>query len=183
TNDAVKYDKGEDGKKTNKITLVGGNESDPVLIDNIAEGRIERGSKEAVTGGQLHDYTDQQMKIVLEDAKKYTDEHVNDLVSNGVNESKAYTDMKFETLNYAIEDVRKEARQAAAIGLATSNLRYNDTPGKLSVALGAGVWLNQSAFAIGAGYTSEDGNTRSSLSVTSAGGRWGVGVGLSFTLN
>ncbi|WP_144755747.1 MULTISPECIES: YadA-like family protein, partial [Bartonella] len=103
--------------------------------------------------------------------------------NNGVSESKAYTDMKFETLNYAIEDVRKEARQAAAIGLATSNLRYNDTPGKLSVALGAGVWLNQSAFAVGAGYTSEDGNTRSSLSVTSAGGRWGVGVGLSFTLN
>ncbi|WP_375696350.1 YadA-like family protein, partial [Bartonella sp. AP331QHHD] len=55
--------------------------------------------------------------------------------------------------------------------------------GKLSVALGSGIWLNQSAFALGAGYTSEDGNIRSSLSVTSAGGRWGVGVGLSLTLN
>ncbi|WP_273722096.1 hypothetical protein, partial [Bartonella sp. ML71XJBT] len=121
TNDVVKYDKGEDGKKTNKITLVGGNESDPVLIENVGDGRIESGSKEAVNGGQLHDYTDQQMKIVLDDAKKYTDDRVNDIVSNGVNESKAYTDMKFETLNYAVEDVRKEARQAAAIGLAVSN--------------------------------------------------------------
>ncbi|WP_180299427.1 Vomp family autotransporter, partial [Bartonella tribocorum] len=183
TNGAVNYDKDADGKKTNKITLVGGNESDPVLIDNLAEGRIESGSKEAVTGGQLHDYTDQQMKLVLDDAKKYTDDQVSSLVNNGVNEAKSYTDIKFETLNYAIEDVRKEARQAAAIGLAVSNLRYNDAPGKLSVALASGIWLNQSAFAVGAGYTSEDGNTRSSLSITSGGGRWGVGVGLSLTLN
>ncbi|EJF92155.1 hypothetical protein ME9_01629, partial [Bartonella taylorii 8TBB] len=72
---------------------------------------------------------------------------------------------------------------AAAIGLATSNLRYNDTPGKLSVSLGSGIWLNQTAFALGAGYTSEDGNVRSNLSVTSAGGHWGVGVGVNFTLN
>ncbi|WP_345119061.1 Vomp family autotransporter, partial [Bartonella pachyuromydis] len=182
TNDAVKYDKGADGKKSNKITLVGGNESEPVLIDNVADGRIESGSKEAVNGGQLHDYTDQQMKLVLDDAKKYTDERVTDIVNNGVNESKAYTDMKFETLNYAVEDVRKEARQAAAIGLAVSNLRYYDIPGSLSVSFGTGVWRSQSAFAIGAGYTSEDGNIRSNVSVTSAGGHWGVGAGITLRL-
>nr|WP_273782782.1 YadA-like family protein [Bartonella sp. ML69XJBT] len=74
-------------------------------------------------------------------------------------------------------------KAGVAIGLAVSNLRYNDSPGKLSVALGSGIWQNQTAFAIGAGYTSEDGNTRSSVSVTSAGGRWGIGVGLSLMLN
>ncbi|WP_305883487.1 Vomp family autotransporter [Bartonella sp. B1098] len=182
TNGAVNYDKDEDGHKTNKVTLIGGNESDPVLIDNLAEGRIESGSKEAVTGGQLHDYTDQQMNIVLEDAKKYTDEHVNEIVNNGVNESKAYTDVKFQTLNYAIEDVRKEARQAAAIGLATSNLRYYDIPGSLSISLGSGLWRSQSAFAIGAGYTSEDGNIRSNVSITSAGDHWGIGAGITLRL-
>ncbi|WP_019220753.1 Vomp family autotransporter [Bartonella senegalensis] len=182
TNGAVNYDKDEAGKKTNKITLVGGNESDPVLIDNVADGRIESGSKEAINGGQLHDYTDQQMKLVLDDAKKYTDEHVNDIVNNGVNESKAYTDMKFETLSYAVEDVRKEARQAAAIGLAVSNLRYYDIPGSLSFSFGTGIWRSQSAFAVGAGYTSEDGNIRSNLSITSAGGHWGVGAGITFRL-
>ncbi|WP_208436319.1 YadA-like family protein, partial [Bartonella phoceensis] len=106
-----------------------------------------------------------------------------DAVHNGVDEAKSYTDMKFETLNYAVEDVRKEARQAAAIGLAVSNLSYDDTPGKLSISFGTGVWLNQSAFAIGAGYTSEDGNMRTNLSVTSAGGHWGVGAGFRITLN
>ncbi len=182
TNGAVNYDKDEEGHKTNKITLVGGNESDPVLIDNVSEGRVESGSKEAVNGGQLHDYTDKQMKLVLEDAKKYTDEHVDSMVNKGLEESKAYTDMKFETLNYAIEDVRKESRQAAAIGLAVSSLRYYDIPGSLSVSFGTGMWRNQSAFAIGAGYTSEDGNIRSNLSVTSAGGHWGVGAGITLRL-
>ncbi|SPU28089.1 WXG100 family type VII secretion target [Candidatus Bartonella washoeensis] len=183
TDGAVNYDKDGDGQKTNSITLKGGNESEPVLIENVKDGRIEEGSRQAVNGGQLHDYTDQQMKIVLDDAKKYTDEQVSSFVNNGVNEAKAYTDMKFEVLSYAIEDVRKEARQAAAIGLAVSNLSYDDTPGKLSVSFGTGVWHSQSAFAIGAGYMSEDGRIRSNLSATSAGGHWGVGAGFRITLN
>ncbi|WP_375636759.1 Vomp family autotransporter, partial [Bartonella sp. MR90HLJMH] len=166
TDGAVNYDKDADGKKTNSITLAGGNESDPVLIDNVADGKIEEGSKQAVNGGQLHDYTEQQMKTVLEDAKKYTDDQVNGLVNNGVNEAKSYTDMKFETLNYAIEDVRKEARQAAAVGLAAAGLRYSDIPGKLTLAFGSGVWRSQSAFAVGAGYTSENGDIGSNLSIT-----------------
>ncbi|OLL42156.1 cell surface protein [Bartonella henselae] len=74
----------------------------------------------------------------------------------------------FGTLSYAVEDVRKAARQAAAIGLAVSNLRYYDIPGSLSLSFGTGIWHSQSAFAIGAGYTSEDGNIRSNLSITSA---------------
>ncbi|WP_246790023.1 YadA-like family protein [Bartonella taylorii] len=180
---AVKYDQDGEGHKVNKVTLVGVNESDPVLIDNVGDGKIESGSKEAVNGGQLHDYTEQQMKIVLDDAKKYTDDKVDSAINNATDEAKSYTDMKFETLSYAVEDVRKEARQAAAIGLAVANLSYDDTPGKLSVTFGSGVWRNQSAFALGAGYMSENGRMRSNLSVTSAGGHWGVGAGFRITLN
>ncbi|EJF89977.1 hypothetical protein ME1_00197 [Bartonella vinsonii subsp. arupensis OK-94-513] len=91
--------------------------------------------------------------------------------------------MKFETLSYVVEDVRKEARQAAAIGLAVSSLRYNDNPGKFSVSFGTGTWRSQSAFSLGAGYTSEDGKIRTNVAATSAGGHWGVGVGLNITLN
>uniref|UniRef100_UPI0035CFE390 YadA-like family protein n=1 Tax=Bartonella sp. OC29QHQL TaxID=3243563 RepID=UPI0035CFE390 len=110
-------------------------------------------------------------------------DQVSSLVSDGVNEAKTYTDMKFETLNYAIGDVRKEARQAAAIGLAVANLSYDDTPGKLSVSFGSGAWRGQSAFALGAGYTSENGKIRSNLSATSTGGHWGIGAGFRITLN
>ncbi|WP_281431937.1 Vomp family autotransporter [Bartonella doshiae] len=183
---AVNYDKDADGKKTNKITLKGGNESEPVMIDNVADGRIEKGSKEAVNGGQLHDYTEQQMKIVLDETKHYTDQRVNNIVINAiddaVDQSQQYTDMKFNILSYDINSVRKEARQAAAIGLAVSNLRYFDDPGSLSVSFGSGAWRGQSAFALGAGYTSENGKIRSNLSATSAGGHWGVGAGITLKL-
>ncbi|WP_273724403.1 Vomp family autotransporter [Bartonella sp. AU18XJBT] len=176
---AVNYDKDGEGNKTNRITLAGGDPSEPVLIDNVADGRIEKGSKEAVNGGQLHDYTEQQMKVVLDDAKKYTDSRVDNIVINAIDDavdrSDRYTDMKFNILSYDIKSVRKEARQAAAVGLAVSNLRYFDDPGSLSVSFGSGAWRGQSAFAIGAGYTSENGKIRSNLSATSAGGHWGIG--------
>ncbi|ETS17103.1 YadA-like family protein, partial [Bartonella quintana] len=77
---------------------------------------------------------------------------------------------------------RKEARQAAAIGLAVSNLRYHDTPGALSVAFGSGLWRSQGAFAFGAGYASEDGKTLSSVSITTSGGIWNISAGLSLKL-
>ncbi len=183
----VFYDKDENGKKTNKVTLIGGDASEPVMIDNVADGEIATGSKEAVNGGQLHDYTQQQMKIILDESKHYTDQRVNNIVVNAIDDAveraNNYTNRKFEALSYSIESVRKEARQAAAIGLATSNLRYNETPGKLSVAFGSGLWRSQSAFAFGAGYTSESGHIHSNVSVTSSGGHWGVGAGFNMTLN
>ncbi|WP_375660146.1 Vomp family autotransporter, partial [Bartonella sp. CL74QHWL] len=145
---AVNYDKDGEGNKTNRITLEGGDSSEPVLIDNVADGRIEKDSKEAVNGGQLHDYTQQQMKIVLDDAKKYTDSRVDNIVINAIDDavdrSDRYTDMKFNILSYDIKSVRKEARQAAAVGLAVSNLRYFDEPGSLSVSFGSGTWRGQS---------------------------------------
>ncbi|WP_330168575.1 Vomp family autotransporter [Bartonella grahamii] len=185
--DAVRYDRDENGKKTNKITLAGGDPGEPVMIDNVADGKIEKGSKEAVNGGQLHDYTQEQMNIILDQSKHYTDQRVNniviDAIDDAVDQAKHYTDMKFDVLNYSIESVKKEARQAAAIGLAVSNLRYNDTPGKLSVGFGTGLWRSQSAFAFGAGYTSENGKYRSNISATTSGGHWGVGAGFNMTLN
>ncbi|WP_375678157.1 YadA-like family protein [Bartonella sp. AP72JLCBS] len=177
-NVAVSYDTDDSGKKISSITLKGVDDSEPVLITNVKDGKIEHGSKDAVNGGQLYDHTAEQMKITLKSAKKYTDDQVN----NGVNEAKSYTDMKFDALSYDITNVRKEARQAAAIGLAVSNLRYFDDPGSVSVSFGGGFWRGQSAFAIGAGYTSEDGKIRSNLSATSAGGQWGVGGGITLKL-
>ncbi|WP_212111014.1 Vomp family autotransporter [Bartonella queenslandensis] len=186
TNDAVKYDKNEKGEKINKVTLVGVSESDPVVLNNVKDGELSKDSKEAVNGSQLWE-TNQQMKIVLDDARKYTDERFNSILNNQmgdvINEAKSYTDRKFDALNYSIEGVRKEARQAAAIGLAVSNLRYNETPGKLSVGFGSGLWRNQSAFAFGAGYASESGSVLSNVSVTNSGGHWGIGAGFNMTLN
>ncbi|WP_375667571.1 YadA-like family protein [Bartonella sp. CL435QHHD] len=180
TEGSVQYDKDkETGKKTNKVSLVGGDESSPVLIANVADGKIEKDSKEAVNGGQLKD----KMDFVLESANKYTDEQISHLVKDGVSGANSYTDMKFSTLSYAVEDVRKEARQAAAVGLAVAGLRYSDIPGKLTIAFGSGLWRSQSAFAFGAGYTSENGDIGSNLSITTSGGHWGISTGVNVILN
>ncbi|WP_375610049.1 MULTISPECIES: YadA-like family protein [unclassified Bartonella] len=180
TEGSVQYDKDKKtGKKTNKVTLVGVDDSSPVLIDNVADGKIEKDSKEAVNGGQLKD----KMDFVLESANKYTDEQISHLVKDGVSGANSYTDMKVSTLSYVVEDVRKEARQAAAVGLAVSSLRYSDIPGKLTIAFGSGLWRSQSAFAFGTGYTSENGYIGSNLSITTSGGHWGISAGVNVILN
>ncbi|OPB29118.1 Coiled stalk of trimeric autotransporter adhesin [Bartonella sp. WD12.1] len=185
----VTYDKDKQGNRINSITLVGGKDGDPVVIDNVADGKVEEGSKQAVNGGQLHDYTKEQMDLVLADANKYTDEkignieNIENIPKDIVIRANAYTDMQFNALSSDIEKAQKEARQATAISLAVSNLRYNDKAGKFSVAFGSGIWHGQSALAFGAGYTSENGNIRSNLSATTAGGHWGIGAGIRFALN
>ncbi|PIT67784.1 YadA-like family protein [Bartonella tribocorum] len=127
------------------------------------------------------------MKIVLDDANEYTDKRFNDVVNHTVNnviyKTTSYTDMKFEALRYELKEVRKESRRATAIGLAVSNLSYEDMPGSLSLSIGTGRWRNQSAFAVGAGYMSENGRIRSNISATGSGNHWGIGAGLRVKLN
>ncbi|MEL6093327.1 YadA-like family protein [Bartonella schoenbuchensis] len=178
TAEVITYDKDEYGKKTNSITLVGGKEDEPVVINNVADGEIEKGSKQAVNGGQLKE----QMSVVLADANKYANKKIKNIVSAAFTQANAYADMKFEALNYRVEGVQKEARQAAAIGLAVASLHYINTPGTLSIAFGSGVWRGQSALAFGTGYMSEDGTVCSNFSVTTSGGHWGIGAGLSLAL-
>lgn len=86
-------------------------------------------------------------------------------------------------LSGRVDDVQKEARQAAAVGLAASSLRYDDRPGKLSAAIGGGAWQGEGAFAAGLGYTSENQRIRLNISAANAGQHWGMGGGLSYTFN
>lgn len=86
-------------------------------------------------------------------------------------------------IDQEISSVRSEARQAAAVGLAAASLRFDDRPGKFSVGVAGGAWRGQAAAAFGMGYTSETGNIRANATATTAGGAWGAGGGVSFTLN
>jgi hyaluronate-binding autotransporter adhesin len=165
---AVQYDLNPDGSKKNSLTLVGGDVNAPVVISNVGKG--VRGT-DAVNVSQLNENFTQ--------SKSYTDTRVNYAIET----ANTYTDQKFGQMNRELGNIRSEARQAAAIGLAAASLRYDDRPGKLSVAMGGGYWQDEGALAFGAGYTSEDGRVRANLSGTAAGGNFGVGAGLSFTLN
>ncbi|AEG06860.1 YadA domain-containing protein (plasmid) [Sinorhizobium meliloti BL225C] len=165
---AVFYDRNVDGSKKNSITLVGGDINAPVVISNVGKG--VKGT-DAVNVAQLGESVTQ--------AKTYTDNRVDFAIET----ANTYTDQKFNQLNQQMGSIRSEARTAAAIGLAAASLRYDDRPGKLSVAMGGGYWRQEGALAFGAGYTSENGRVRANLSGTVAGGDVGVGAGLSFTLN
>jgi autotransporter adhesin len=165
---AVKYDINADGSKKNSITLQGGDPSAPVLISNVAAGVADT---DAVNVKQLNDG--------IASSKSYTDQ----VAATTLDQAKNYTDSRLGQLNQQIGSVRQEARQAAAIGLAAASLRYDDRPGKLSTSIGGGVWRGEGALALGVGYTSENGRVRANLSATTAGGEWGAGAGISFTLN
>ncbi|MEN3929463.1 YadA-like family protein [Microvirga sp. W0021] len=183
---AVKYDLNPDGTKSNTVTLEGGDPNAPVVITNVAAGVNDSDAvnvaqlREAVSGGSVNNqYIDQRVQQTLQESRSYTDYKS----AETLQQANAYTDMKFDSLNQEITKAKKEARQAAAVGLAAASLRYDNRPGKWSTAVGGGAWRGEGAFAMGVGYTSEDGMVRANLSATTSGGHWGVGGGLSITLN
>ncbi|MBZ9820849.1 YadA-like family protein, partial [Mesorhizobium sp. CA4] len=169
---AVQYDKNPDGTKSNSLTLVGGDVNAPVVIHNVGAGTADT---DAVNVLQFNN----GLATTFDNSKAYT----NQVAATTLQQANAYTDSKLSQLNMDMGEARGEARQAAAIGLAAASLRYDDRPGKLSVAAGGGYWRGEGAVAFGAGYTSEDGRARANVSGTTAGGHWGVGAGVSFTLN
>ena len=184
---AVMYDTDSNGAKKNSITLQGGDANAPVLLSNVATGVADN---DAVNVKQLKDvsagtlasanrYTDDSTARALASANTYTDQKS----AETLQAANSYTDQRFSILSGAIGDVRREARQAAAVGLAASSLRYDNRPGKISMAVGGGAWRGEGALAIGLGYTSESQMLRANISATSSGRQWGVAAGLSLTLN
>ncbi|MEP9347764.1 YadA-like family protein [Xanthobacter sp. KR7-225] len=184
---ALQYDTDLGGNKRNSVTLQGGDPNAPVVISNVAAGV---GGTDAVNVAQLKtglgdtlksatSYADERSAYAIQTANTYTDQKA----SQTLQQANSYTDRKFAMLNESIGDVRSEARQAAAIGLAAGSLRYDDRPGKISAAIGGGAWGGQGAAAAGLGYTSDDQRVRANISGTNAGGNWGFGGGVSFTLN
>ncbi len=173
---AVKYDMDINGDRTNTVTLIGGDPNAPVLVKNVAAGVDDT---DAVNVAQLED----GLATTLIAANIYADSLVIDANEEVIDIANEYTDLRVSQLSAEIGGVRDEARQAAAIGLAASSIRYDDTPGKFSVGMGGGFWRGQGAAAFGAGYTSEGGRLRANASAAVAGGAVGGGAGISFTLN
>lgn len=161
SNVAVRYDVDVNGDRTNSVTLRGGNAGEPVRVRNMAAG-VE--DTDGVNVAQL--------ESGLGEVRTYVDQSIN----NSYQVSKAYTDEQ-------VGKVRSEARQAAAIGLAASSIRFDNTPGKVSVGASGGFWRGKGAFAVGLGYTSETGKVRANATATTAGGAVGGGAGFSLTLN
>ncbi|WP_162249983.1 hypothetical protein [Methylobacterium sp. Leaf456] len=170
------------GGRGQSLTLSGGDPNKPVLIRNVADGVL---ATDAATFGQVSRakaesiaYTDAKAMETLNAATGYTDKRIAPLEGQMASFGSQLAD-----LNRQVGDVRTEARRGAAIGLAAAALRFDDRPGKLSVAAGGGVWRGESAASFGLGYTLPDGSARVNATGVTAGRDFGIGAGASFTLN
>jgi hypothetical protein len=77
-----------------------------------------------------------------------------------------------------------EARSGTALALAAASMRFDDTPGKLSVAGGLGYFKGMTGLSFGVGYAASNSfRFNASVSGVPQTGDMGVGAGFSWTLN
>lgn len=186
---AVKYDEASPGVPDyTQITLGQGAVGDaPVLLRNVQAGTISADSFDAVNGSQVYAISDRVAAAfgggssVLPDgtisAPSYT---IQGVAYSDVGSALSALDNGISRLS---SEINSQAGKAGAVGLAASSLRFDDRPGKISIAAGGGVWNDYGAMAFGAGYTSMDQRIRTNISGVTTGDKWGVAAGVSFTLN
>jgi autotransporter adhesin len=157
TANAVQYSMQPDGTRSNTLALVGGDPTAPVRVSNVAPAVA---ATDAVNLGQLN--------------------------SALGNIGAAYNNLA-QVGTYQFQSAKRAAFAGTAIALAAAGLRYDDRPGKVSLALGASGYRGAAGVAIGLGGTSENGSMRyhvaASFSPNEAKSSAGVFGGLSFTLN
>lgn len=163
--DNISYDRNEDGSRLNTITLTGGG-TGPVTIHNVADGKIDGDAA-----------TVRQVKQARQDSYDYTDQRISELTSD--------SEIKFSALSGEISKTRQEMRAGIASAMAAASLRFDDRPGKLSIAGSMGGFKGSTSIATGLGYTSEDGNWRINAGIAHSFATndtsWNAGA--SFTLN
>ena len=103
---------------------------------------------------------------------------------NQINSLALGTQSQINNLQNQIDDNRREARGGTALALAATGLRYDDRPGKLSVAGGFGNYKGETGLAMGMGYTATN-VFRFNLGVSGVPNQGNVGVfgGAAWTLN
>ena len=193
---AVKYTADKNGKPTNNIVLSGDGTGAPVGITNVAAGvnsldAVNKGQLDGVLGalgggakvehnGSVtapsyniggHNYNDVGSALVA------TDGRINEIAANNATQ--------FNRLDGRITDVRNDARAGIAGASALAAMRYDDRPGKLSVASGFGGFKDHQAMSVGVGYTTIDSafrmNAGASYDFQNDGTAWNIGLG--WTLN
>lgn len=166
TNQAsVQYSVDADGNRTNNIVLTGSG-TGPVGIHNVADGVI---ASDAANYGQVTKARDE--------AIAYTDEKFAAVQTENSG--------RFDALSGEIAQTRTEARSGISSAMAMAALRYDESPGKWTIASGFGNFKGSSSLTTGFGYTSEDARFRINAAVSYGFGSndlsWNAGA--SWTLN
>ena len=193
---AVQYAPDANGKPTNKVVLSGDGTGAPVGITNVAAGvnakdAVNKGQLDGVIGALGGGAKIDQHGSVIAPTYNIGGHGYNDVGSalaatdGRINEMSAYNAKQFSRMDGRITDVRNDARAGIAGASALAAMRYDDRPGKISVATGFGGYKDHQAMSAGVGYTTADGvfrmNAGASYDFQADGTAWNVGLG--WTLN
>jgi trimeric autotransporter adhesin len=164
-NSAVQYAKNADGTRANAVSLGGGTAGAPVSLQNVAAGV---NATDAVNLAQLQG----QSASTLASANAYTDTRVNNLAAFA---------------SQGIKEAKQLAISGTALALAGTGLRYDDRPGKTSIAGATSLYKGEVGLAFGIGHTSSDHMWKTNLSIngTPFGDKPEIGIvaGASFSFN
>ena len=148
-----------------------------------------------VVGATAHAYTDTIGASTLYSANTYTNAmgaatlaSANSYTNGQISTLRAQMFNGFYSLQSQLDRNAKIGYAGASLALATAGIRFDPTPGKLSIGVGFGGYAGQAGLAAGIGYNSKDGkmrfNTALSASPTSPrGSEFGISAGASMTLN
>lgn len=168
----VQYVADVDGKPTNQVVLTGNGKA-PVTISNVADG------KAATDAANVR-----QVEQARSDSYQYTDQRITEVQSQTGSAIENLTG-ELSTVRTELTQTRAEARQGIAAAMAMASLRYDERPGKATLAAGFGTFRGSGAITVGMGYTSEDQAWRANAALSHAFGTGEVSVnaGMSWTLN
>jgi autotransporter adhesin len=79
--------------------------------------------------------------------------------ANAVNVANQYTDARIASLNFDLDNIRREGRAGTAAALAAAALPQASDPGKSVVAAGVGTYRGRSSIAIGGSYRLKNGRS------------------------
>ena len=82
---------------------------------------------------------------------------LNDSMSQALATARAYTDSRFDQINYDLGNVRRDANGASASAMALAGIPQTFERGKGMIGMGVGTWQGQSAIAVGISKATDDG--------------------------
>lgn len=186
----------------NDLFLQPGSGSGPVVLHNVAAGRLSADSTDAINGGQMValgnslatalgggstlDTSTGQITAPSYKVQGSTYTSVGGALTaldNGLTSIQNNMNLVTASLQTQITRNRSIAAGGVASAFAMSQMRFTDRPGSQSLGLGTGFYDGQGAMAVGYGFTSEDGAWRgtASLSYSPALSKFGFGGGLTYS--
>ncbi|MCJ2013056.1 beta strand repeat-containing protein [Methylobacterium sp. J-076] len=186
----------------NELYLQPGSGTGPVVLHNVAAGKVTAESTDAINGGQIFALGNSlasalgggstfngatgQFSAPSYRVQGASYESVGGAISaldTGLTSLQNNMNQVTAHLQTQITRNRSIASGGVASAFAMSQMRFTDRPGSQSIGIGGGYYDNQGAMAVGYGFTSEDGAWRgtASVSYTPTVNKLGVAGGLTYS--